>query len=86
MYFVIFRSKHLLRYSDSKTNCNQHQTAIPTADSQFKGRPMPFSGPPMKSCLSCHQSIHRNAPVCPLCKAKSHSRSLKRKKIDEVSK
>ncbi|XP_078483388.1 dolichol-phosphate mannosyltransferase subunit 1 [Ciona intestinalis] len=27
--------------------------------------------PPMKACLSCHQQIHRNAPICPLCKAKS---------------
>lgn len=27
--------------------------------------------PPMKFCTSCHQQIHRNAPICPLCKAKS---------------
>lgn len=36
--------------------------------------------PPMKSCLSCHQQIHRNAPICPLCKAKSRSRNPKRPK------
>lgn len=35
--------------------------------------------PPMKSCLSCHQQIHRNAPICPLCKAKSRSRHPKRR-------
>lgn len=34
--------------------------------------------PPMKSCLSCHQQIHRNAPICPLCKAKSRSRNPKK--------
>lgn len=41
--------------------------------------------PPMKSCLSCHQQIHRNAPICPLCKAKSRSRNPKKpkRKLDE---
>ncbi|XP_071956672.1 zinc finger C4H2 domain-containing protein-like [Antedon mediterranea] len=41
--------------------------------------------PPMKACLSCHQQIHRNAPICPLCKAKSRSRNPKKpkKKVDE---
>lgn len=33
---------------------------------------------PMKSCQSCHQLIHRNAPICPLCKAKSRSRNPKK--------
>ncbi|KAI3351939.1 hypothetical protein L3Q82_020771 [Scortum barcoo] len=36
--------------------------------------------PPMKACLSCHQQIHRNAPICPLCKAKSRSRNPKKPK------
>lgn len=36
--------------------------------------------PPMKSCQSCHQLIHRNAPICPLCKAKSRSRNPKKLK------
>ena len=39
--------------------------------------------PPMKSCLSCHQQIHRNAPICPLCKAKSRSRNPKKPKKRE---
>lgn len=34
--------------------------------------------PPMKVCTSCNQQIHRNAPICPLCKAKSRSRNPKR--------
>lgn len=38
------------------------------------------SQPPMKSCQSCHQQIHRNAPICPLCKAKSRSRNPKKPK------
>ncbi|XP_043231514.1 zinc finger C4H2 domain-containing protein-like [Amphibalanus amphitrite] len=44
--------------------------------------PTPFrqQPPPMKSCLSCHQQIHRNAPICPLCKAKSRSRNPKKPK------
>jgi hypothetical protein len=41
--------------------------------------------PPMKTCLSCHQQIHRNAPICPLCKAKSRSRNPKKpKKKNEI--
>ncbi len=36
--------------------------------------------PPMKICLSCNQQIHRNAPICPLCKAKSRSRNPKKPK------
>ena len=39
--------------------------------------------PPMKTCLSCHQQIHRNAPICPLCKAKSRSRNPKKPKKKE---
>lgn len=51
---------------------------IPTerpVPSAFRQQP-----PPMKSCLSCHQQIHRNAPICPLCKAKSRSRNPKKPK------
>ena len=38
-----------------------------------------------QACLSCHQQIHRNAPICPLCKAKSRSRNPKKpkRKMDE---
>jgi len=57
------------------------------AVSNAVGHPAPTfrqQPPPMKSCLSCHQQIHRNAPICPLCKAKSRSRNPKKpKKKDE---
>ncbi len=36
--------------------------------------------PPMKKCQSCHQEIHRNAPICPMCKAKARSRNPKKPK------
>ena len=36
--------------------------------------------PPMKTCTSCQESIHRNAPVCPMCKAKSKSKNPKKPK------
>ena len=45
------------------------------APSTFRQQP-----PPMKACLSCHQQIHRNAPICPLCKAKSRSKNPKKPK------
>jgi len=49
--------------------------AAAAASAPFRQQP-----PPMKSCLSCHQQIHRNAPICPLCKAKSRSRNPKKPK------
>ncbi|CAB4016057.1 Hypothetical predicted protein [Paramuricea clavata] len=51
------------------------------------GRPFRQQPPPMKSCLSCHQQIHRNAPICPLCKAKSRSRHPKKnkRKLEETN-
>ncbi|BFZ24877.1 hypothetical protein BsWGS_27916 [Bradybaena similaris] len=55
-----------------------HQIQIPQNKNDrqaFRQQP-----PPMKACLSCHQQIHRNAPICPLCKAKSRSRNPKRPK------
>ncbi|EUB62646.1 Zinc finger C4H2 domain-containing protein [Echinococcus granulosus] len=36
--------------------------------------------PPMKTCQACKQLIHRNAPICPLCKTKSRSQHPKRPK------
>jgi hypothetical protein len=36
--------------------------------------------PPMKECASCHQQIHRNAPICPMCKSKSRSKNPKKPK------
>ncbi|KAK3798045.1 hypothetical protein RRG08_034606 [Elysia crispata] len=60
-----------------------HQIQVPRNKNDrqaFRQQP-----PPMKACLSCHQQIHRNAPICPLCKAKSRSRNPKRpkRKADE---
>jgi hypothetical protein len=51
------------------------ENANSSSGSAFRQQP-----PPMKSCLSCHQQIHRNAPICPLCKAKSRSRNPKKPK------
>jgi hypothetical protein len=53
----------------------QNVTQVDRTASAFRQQP-----PPMKSCLSCHQQIHRNAPICPLCKAKSRSRNPKKPK------
>ncbi|VDD87564.1 unnamed protein product [Enterobius vermicularis] len=36
--------------------------------------------PPMKTCQSCFQQIHRNAPICPMCKCKSRSKNPKKPK------
>ncbi|CAD6195540.1 unnamed protein product [Caenorhabditis auriculariae] len=34
----------------------------------------------MKACESCNAQIHRNAPTCPMCKAKSRSKNPKRRR------
>ncbi|XP_035879363.1 zinc finger C4H2 domain-containing protein-like [Phyllostomus discolor] len=44
----------------------EEQNTGPTAT--FSMQPLP-----MKACLSCHQQIHWNAPICPLCKTESQS-------------
>ncbi|XP_060880340.1 zinc finger C4H2 domain-containing protein isoform X1 [Metopolophium dirhodum] len=63
---------------------NDHSAAATVMGNvKFKLKAVLTSGqqpPPMKSCLSCHQQIHRNAPICPLCKAKSRSRNPKKPK------
>lgn len=53
----------------------QSESQIQLQPPQFRQQP-----PPMKACLSCNQQIHRNAPICPLCKAKSRSRNPKKPK------
>ncbi|CAI5443456.1 unnamed protein product [Caenorhabditis angaria] len=40
--------------------------------------------PPMKTCQSCFQQIHRNAPICPMCKSKSRSKNPKKPKRKEM--
>jgi hypothetical protein len=52
-------------------------SSTPGLDQMSSFRQQP---PPMKTCLSCNQQIHRNAPICPLCKAKSRSRNPKKPK------
>nr|CAG4636631.1 EOG090X0H8R [Eubosmina coregoni] len=61
----------------SNSNREARSLAPPPAGPSPSFRQQP---PPMKSCMSCHQQIHRNAPICPLCKAKSRSRNPKKPK------
>ncbi|XP_074645551.1 zinc finger C4H2 domain-containing protein-like [Tubulanus polymorphus] len=58
---------------------------LPVPRNKNERAPFRQQPPPMKACLSCHQQIHRNAPICPLCKAKSRSRNPKKpkRKVDE---
>lgn len=50
---------------------------IPNAPSISK---IDHQSPPMKTCQSCFQQIHRNAPICPMCKSKSRSKNPKKPK------
>lgn len=65
----------LLLGSSSRGEARNLTTQPPGPSPAFRQQP-----PPMKSCMSCHQQIHRNAPICPLCKAKSRSRNPKKPK------
>jgi len=63
-------------------NNRESRNLAPAASAGLAGPSPAFrqQPPPMKSCMSCHQQIHRNAPICPLCKAKSRSRNPKKPK------
>ncbi|CAI4233405.1 unnamed protein product [Auanema sp. JU1783] len=57
----------------------------------FRGPPVPshikstdHQSPPMKQCQSCFQQIHRNAPICPMCKSKSRSKNPKKPKRKDI--
>uniref|UniRef100_A0A915PGG0 C4H2-type domain-containing protein n=1 Tax=Setaria digitata TaxID=48799 RepID=A0A915PGG0_9BILA len=50
---------------------------FPTSSSVTK---VDHQSPPMKTCQSCFQQIHRNAPICPMCKSKSRSKNPKKPK------
>ncbi len=71
--FNSFILNHDQQQQQQQQNDPNHQ--LHSQPPQFRQQP-----PPMKSCLSCNQQIHRNAPICPLCKAKSRSRNPKKPK------
>ena len=81
-------NRHLAQLAQQQQQ--QHQYQQQQQSSLLQPPPPAFrqQPPPMKACLSCNQQIHRNAPICPLCKAKSRSRNPKKpkKKTDEESK
>nr|CAG4645225.1 EOG090X0H8R [Leptodora kindtii] len=62
------------------TNSNRESRSLAPPPSAGPSPAFRQQPPPMKSCMSCHQQIHRNAPICPLCKAKSRSRNPKKPK------
>ncbi|XP_055327816.1 zinc finger C4H2 domain-containing protein-like [Paramacrobiotus metropolitanus] len=52
-----------------------NSAALGICDSGFRQKQ-----PPMKKCPTCGNDIHRNAPICPICKSKSHSKNPKKSK------
>ena len=69
-----------LRSMEPVSQPQQHSSQHGSSGSGGGGSIFRQQPPPMKMCLSCHQQIHRNAPICPLCKAKSRSRNPKKPK------
>lgn len=71
---------------DSPTQVTAKEERSPPGDSRSSPstsavtRSLRVQMPPMKLCQACQQPIHRNAPVCPLCKAKSKSQNPKKTK------
>jgi len=55
---------------------SRHPIKIPT----LGGLDSQHQAPPMKECSNCHEQIHRNAPICPMCKSKSRSKNPKKPK------
>ncbi|VDK42632.1 unnamed protein product [Anisakis simplex] len=56
---------------------HHHHPHLTAASSISK---LDHQSPPMKTCQSCFQQIHRNAPICPMCKSKSRSKNPKKPK------
>ncbi|VDN60791.1 unnamed protein product [Dracunculus medinensis] len=53
-----------------------HQTPPMKVNSKIKI----FQKMAVHTCQSCFQQIHRNAPICPMCKSKSRSKNPKKPK------
>ncbi|CAH8465016.1 unnamed protein product [Dicrocoelium dendriticum] len=66
-------ARFLCSDAPSLVACSESNPFFVTPDGQSIGQ-----SPPMKTCQSCQQLIHRNAPICPLCKTKSRSRHPKK--------
>jgi hypothetical protein len=80
MHLAATRVKQSMAVSAPSVPQPHHPTVNPSAPERPTPAAFRQQPPPMKSCLSCHQQIHRNAPICPLCKAKSRSRNPKKPK------
>uniref|UniRef100_A0A914E8W5 C4H2-type domain-containing protein n=1 Tax=Acrobeloides nanus TaxID=290746 RepID=A0A914E8W5_9BILA len=59
---------------------NMSSSIRPQASASKSHSSSDYQSPPMKTCTSCHQQIHRNAPICPMCKSKSKSKNPKKPK------
>eukprot|EP00794_Sanderia_malayensis_P000344 gene344-977_t len=65
----------------SHSSPSQSSTSQPSkCEAAASRRPRRQQPPPMKTCSTCQELIHRNAPVCPMCKSKSTSRNSKKSK------
>ncbi|MCP9263637.1 Zinc finger C4H2 domain-containing protein [Dirofilaria immitis] len=74
---AMFNFDSILLQAAAPTIAARSQTiphAFPTTSSLAK---IDHQSPPMKTCQSCFQQIHRNAPICPMCKSKSRSKNPK---------
>ncbi|VBB34895.1 unnamed protein product [Acanthocheilonema viteae] len=69
---------HILEASDRILCTSSGNVAATAAASMTTIMPAISEPAKMKKCLSCEQLIHRNAPICPRCKAKSRSKYSKR--------
>ncbi|KAM3718499.1 Zinc finger C4H2 domain-containing protein [Dirofilaria immitis] len=77
---AMFNFDSILLQAAAPTIAARSQTiphAFPTTSSLAK---IDHQSPPMKTCQSCFQQIHRNAPICPMCKSKSRSKNPKKPK------
>ncbi|VDK81016.1 unnamed protein product [Litomosoides sigmodontis] len=71
---------HILQASDRISCTSSSETATATTSFTDNSSILSVISEPakMKKCQSCEQLIHRNAPICPRCKAKSRSKYSKR--------
>ncbi|MFH4978246.1 hypothetical protein AB6A40_004955 [Gnathostoma spinigerum] len=79
MHHTLFNFDSMLLQTPPSLGRNQTSAAITHLTPSTLSK-IDHQSPPMKTCQSCFQQIHRNAPICPMCKSKSRSKNPKKPK------
>ncbi|CAD5217680.1 unnamed protein product [Bursaphelenchus xylophilus] len=75
---MMFAMQAMQQQQQQQQQQQRQQQLASLAKSSFSSSD--HQSPPMKNCQCCQAQIHRNAPICPMCKSKSRSKNPKKPK------